>query len=216
MNRVTNTSEEIKTMGLAALLMGTAAGIEASEARGQSELVVSDVLPADMGRDRDVLEGWGVRILDPVPGDPLFVNAELPAGWKKQRTDHSMWSDLVDDKGRKRASIFYKAAFYDRGAHINVCHLLHYSTSYDSETATYGFVEASDGTVLFATEVVPFGLKRNHKDYYTKTGAVREELCDRCLAWLKENYPDFDSYNAYWDADLGAGVTPPNLNEAQD
>src|SRR6185436_8068032 len=38
---------------------------------------------------------------------------------KKIATDHSMYTDLVDDKGRVRASIFYKAAFYDRKADIS-------------------------------------------------------------------------------------------------
>jgi hypothetical protein len=44
----------------------------------------------------------------------------LPPGWKVVPTDHSMWSDLVDAKGEKRASIFYKAAFYDRDAFIRI------------------------------------------------------------------------------------------------
>jgi hypothetical protein len=44
--------------------------------------------------------------------------AKLPAGWKKVATEHSMWSDLLDDQGRKRAAIFFKAAFYDYSAFI--------------------------------------------------------------------------------------------------
>ena len=31
-----------------------------------------------------------------------------------------MWSDLLDDKGVKRGSIFYKAAFYDRSAFLRL------------------------------------------------------------------------------------------------
>ena len=60
--------------------------------------------------------------------DDLFVEVTLPAGWKKEATDHSMWSKLVDDKGRERASIFYKAAFYDRDAHINITQRFHCMT----------------------------------------------------------------------------------------
>ena len=44
---------------------------------------------------------------------------KLPAGWKKQATDHSMWSKLLDESGAVVASIFYKAAFYDRIAEMN-------------------------------------------------------------------------------------------------
>ena len=44
----------------------------------------------------------------------------MPNGWKKQATDHSMWSELIDDKGKVRATIFYKAAFYDQRAFLNL------------------------------------------------------------------------------------------------
>jgi hypothetical protein len=46
-------------------------------------------------------------------------SVKLPEGWHIKATDHSMWSNLVDDKGRNRASIFYKAAFYDREAFLS-------------------------------------------------------------------------------------------------
>jgi len=55
---------------------------------------------------------------------------ELPIGWKKRSTGHSMWNDLVDDKGRVRATFFYKAAFYDRDAFIN------FERRYDFRTVT--------------------------------------------------------------------------------
>ena len=51
--------------------------------------------------------------------DDLFVSCVLPEGWSKRPTDHSMWSDLVDNKDRVRARIFYKAAFYDRRAYLS-------------------------------------------------------------------------------------------------
>jgi hypothetical protein len=76
----------------------------------------SDTLPTNF-QGREALEAAGVKFGAAVKGDPMFTYVELPAGWKKRSTGHAMWSDLVDDKGRKRASIFYKAAFYDRSAH---------------------------------------------------------------------------------------------------
>lgn len=92
------------------------AGILASEARGQRELVKSSTLPTQ-GLDEVTCAALGIEILDEV--DDLFTKVNLPTGWAKRPTDHSMWSQLVDDKGRKRAGIFYKAAFYDMAAHIS-------------------------------------------------------------------------------------------------
>ena len=42
--------------------------------------------------------------------DDLFIQAVLPAGWTIKRTDHYMYSNLCDDRGRVRASIGIKMA----------------------------------------------------------------------------------------------------------
>lgn len=104
-----------------AMTVGTGNAIEIQEARGQTEFVNSETLPTQMGReDQQALEQAGFKFLGAVPGDPIFQYVEMPAGWKKVATDHAMWSNLVDDKGRVRASIFYKAAFYDRDAFLRL------------------------------------------------------------------------------------------------
>src|SRR5262249_23103348 len=99
-----------------AIVAATPGGIEAQEAAGQAMLCLSSTLPKECPRAE--LEAYGVTFGD--AQDDLFVKVTLPAGWKKQATDHSMHSDLLDDKGRKRASIFYKAAFYDRRADMHL------------------------------------------------------------------------------------------------
>lgn len=93
------------------------------EAAGQTSFVSSETLPTDMNEaDKEYLESRGVVFLETVDGDPIFQYVELPKGWSKQATDHSMWSNLVDNNGNKVASIFYKAAFYDRSAFLRVTH----------------------------------------------------------------------------------------------
>lgn len=96
-------------------------GILAQEARGQKELVQSMQLPTDVPpADKQKLVDAGVIFGEQSAGDTMFVDALLPKGWSKRPTDHSMWNELVDDKGVVRAKIFYKAAFYDRRAFMNV------------------------------------------------------------------------------------------------
>ncbi len=95
--------------------------IESQEAQGQIELVNSDLLPTEVfGKGRETLEKAGVVFGEPLATDPMFSPVELPFGWKKVPTNHSMWSNLVDDKGNVVAGIFYKAAFYDRRAFVRV------------------------------------------------------------------------------------------------
>ena len=54
--------------------------------------------------------------------------ATLPPGWSRQGSDHAMWAHLLDEHGRQRVGIFYKAAFYDRSAHMHLISLDWYVT----------------------------------------------------------------------------------------
>lgn len=91
-------------------------GIEASEKLGQIAFVHSTAMPVELQPDRAAFEALGFKFGLPVEGDRLFVHATLPEGWKKQGTGHDMHSEIVDETGRKRVGVFYKAAFYDRRA----------------------------------------------------------------------------------------------------
>src|SRR5436309_1902280 len=97
--------EKITPAALSALMKGdlenfevasTPGGIELQEAAGQAALVgTRDVLPIDCPQAE--LEKLGFVFGEPV--DDLFVNVTLPTGWSKKATDHSMWTDLIDDNG---------------------------------------------------------------------------------------------------------------------
>ena len=111
-----------------AIVMGGGAGIEASEAAGQQEFVESAEFPKDLrpwrrydasasDEAREKLEALGFVFGEDV--DELFQKVTLPEGWKFKALDHSMWNALIDANGQERASIFYKAAFYDRRAHAS-------------------------------------------------------------------------------------------------
>ncbi|RJQ28000.1 hypothetical protein C4577_00305 [Candidatus Parcubacteria bacterium] len=166
---------------------GNPNAIVAQEAEGQQSFVNSDTLPTrtnDYG-DHDskkALEAAGVKFGVVIPGDPLFQYVELPKGWKKVPTSHSMWSDLVDDKGRKRASIFYKAAFYDRDAFYSATSRFSIGIDYerqDKEGITVGQV-LEQGAVIHTTE--PVTSEKSH-ELSKKARKVAAE-------WLDEHYPD--------------------------
>jgi hypothetical protein len=181
-NKVTNTTAlvaERPIVGLAtAALPG---GIEASERAGQRELVASQVLPTAIhrlypdGDARALLVQWGFIFGEPVEGDPIFQHATLPPGWSKKGTDHDMWSKILDEHGRERCAIFYKAAFYDRSAHMSVSARYQRSREYQDEKKrfdgpTRGVVKEGD-VVLFvgpwrdATEADKYaGFERAGKD----------------------------------------------------
>lgn len=142
---------------------GSSGAIEAMEARGQQQLLESTDLPTQGSDDPEFLR-LGFTFGEPHKHDPLFRPATLPQGWKREGTDHSMHSNIVDQFGRKRVGVFYKAAFYDRRAdmHLNtvfgyVSSLLYYGGEpiLDDEWATAeAVVEAARGHITRQRESI--------------------------------------------------------------
>ena len=195
-----NKQKPRKEDGIDLLFRGLVTGdgssaILGQEADGQRSFVESTTLPTDMRDAKVVLEAAGVKFLGVVEDDPMFQYVELPNGWKKVATSHSMHSDLVDDKGRKRAGIFYKAAFYDRSAHLSVNRRYGTSSDYDRlEKEKVAVATVTDGNnVIFTTDPVRFEEDSARYDAQDKARAL-------AVAWLNEHYPNWEDASAYWDS----------------
>lgn len=164
----------------------TPGGIEAQEAQGQRDFVANETLPIDCPKDE--LEKLGFVFGDPV--DDIFVSVQIPEGWTKKPSDHSMWSYLLDDKGRQRASIFYKAAFYDRNAHMKLDRRFSFRMNYDLEDKMQYQVFDSD-KVIFSTDPI-----NRPNPYDWDIDDSQEAIAKN---WLAEKYPDWENVSAYWD-----------------
>jgi len=200
-----NTSAQVRQdpMGflLEAMVMGGSNAILNQEAQGQRSLVNSDTLPSKFNHHRGdydpkvILEAAGVKFLGPVEGDDMFQYVELPNGWKKQATDHSMWSKLVDDKGRERASIFYKAAFYDRDAFMNLVTRFGIRRDYDRQDKEgVAVTSIIDGGKVVHT-IEPIKLPADDRQKYE----VAQKADVAATEWLDKNHPDWRNPGAYWD-----------------
>lgn len=168
------------------------------ESDGQKSLINSDTLPSQMSPDdRKALESAGLVFGEPVPGDSLFVTVILPEGWTKSGTGHSLHCDLLDDKGRKRASIFYKAAFYDRSAYLNAVRRYEIDMDWvlaEKEGVIVMFAIDGGNTRVFETQK-PYAGKQYDDDYREQKSAAYNQV----EAWLNENHPDWKDASAYWD-----------------
>lgn len=184
------------------ILLGGSQAIEEQEARGQRELVNADVLPADgLTTDRAVWEAMGIKIGDPVVNDDMFTHVELPAGWAKRATDHSMWSELADNKGRSRGRIFYKAAFYDRSAHISPVQRFSVGRDFDRDdyrkVMQYRVLDCGKAVFVSAEFPIP---QVDGKQDWKATDRLEQQAQAECKAWLCEHgYPDYNNATAYWD-----------------
>ncbi|MEO3978824.1 hypothetical protein [Streptomyces sp. CAU 1734] len=124
----TASEESQYATALLALATGDTSGvIEAQERLGQQQLMASSHLPATLIQcERADFEAVGFTLGTPDPKDPLFMPVTLPAGWTRQAGDTDLWSYIVDTHGRRRVSILYKAAFYDRRAHMTLTTVARY------------------------------------------------------------------------------------------
>lgn len=134
--------------------------------------------------------------------DDLFWSVSLPVGWEIRATDHTMWNELIDDKGRKRATFFYKAAFYDRNAFINFetrykiesTHIADSEEDYEvwSKSDHVGYVKDGD-TILYQTELIPA------IDDFSKDYEIDKALYAELEKYMAVHYPEWKNTQAYWD-----------------
>lgn len=138
--------------------------------------------------------------------DDLFSYVALPKGWKKQPTSHSMWYKLLDEQGRERASIFYKSAFYDRDAFLNI--IKRFGCSYhpvlgyenpEYQKGAWVGVATDCNTIIWQTEEIePEPKYEADRDIWIAWIDKRDELVKKARLWLVENYPEWENPLAYW------------------
>ena len=202
MKKPRNTNEETQfqpvRLLLGAMVMGSSRAIEHQEAQGQRELVNSESLPVRMNGGKPILESLGFKF-GKHDGKDLFIECEMPTGWKKVGTDHSMWSNLLDDKGRVRANIFYKAAFYDRDAFMHLIGRYSVRKKYDNNGISTAVEVLDSNTSIYSIDIPP-PLPEN-SDRETRLARYKEddELVAKATAWITERYPDWNNPAAYWE-----------------
>ena len=145
-------------------------------------------------------EKIGITIIS--EDDDLFWNVKLPDGWEIKATDHPMWNEVIDDKGRKRITFFYKAAFYDRDAFSNlqtrfqldVTHTADPNSDYDVWRASdiQGMVKDGD-KIIYQTECIPAV-----KDY-AEEDAIKKKLWEEIRTFMDKNWPEYKDVYAYWE-----------------
>ena len=200
-NAVVNTNEKPELVAFLAEEMVLGNGIERQEKRGQQQLVCSDVIPTECRTSDDDLRKLGFTLGGPVEGDDLFRSASLPAGWSKKESDHSMWSYIVDEKGRTRFSVFYKAAFYDRKAHMSVSRRYHVEQDYDARNRNkLAFRVMDAGVEIHRIEVDAKEPAANENcqavaAYYSMQDGI-QHAAD---AWLLTHKPKHADPLAYWN-----------------
>ena len=210
MSKIRNTTvpDAVHEVSRLSMLVGTDA-ILAQEARGAAEMASQTAQLPAKGSNDPAWAKMGVLFGDAVSGDRLFRHVRLPAGWKIVRTNHSMWTNLVDERGRKRASICYKAAFYDRDAHISPVRRFSVTMDYvypEKSKEAYPRATGKRAVVKDRDKVLHEGpiLAQPPEDSRGFDWAAHDKESERlhaeAAAWLvAQGFPDWKDAAAYWD-----------------
>lgn len=180
--------------GLLAMAIGMSTGsasegLEAVQNAEQNRARNSCRLPKEMNPSQAAFEAIGFKFKD--IGDDVLFQASLPEGWTL-KSDGGYWTDLIDEKGRKRGSYFYKGAFYDRSGHMSLSR--RFQATYDHinpedwESPVKVFVKDADGTILFEAGQCA-------KAYSDECDALMSQAKD----YLNTNYPGWEDASRYWD-----------------
>jgi len=159
--------------------------LERQEEDGQRYFMSADILPKEInGTTREGLSAIGFVFGS--DADDLFVECRLPFGWTKRATEHAMHSHLIDERGRKRASVFYKASSHDRRADISMM------TRY-----TIDLLRSKDGCYMVAVDdcekiMMYFG------ESSSRNWEFLEKLRENAEEWLDAELPEWRDPMAYW------------------
>jgi len=193
----TSKEEDQLMFNTVAVLSGMKEAIDAQESHGQASFIHSDTLPNDIcDENKAKLESIGFIFHGVVPNDDIFQYVTMPKGWKKVRSDEFRFTDLLDDKGRRRGFIFYDSRPIGRNAYSSFIRRISLVVNDENQDENYieFLVKDYDDSIIHAFE--PIKLTGDpRKDYdtrYDNRPAV-------CLQWLDENFPDYKNFSSYWD-----------------
>ena len=201
-------------MDNADMLESLIAGADAVTKRVHAHMKSKTELPianAD-AKTNEALTRFGVVLGDVLPErGGLFRAVTLPAGWSVTSSDHYMYSNLRDEKGRNRALIGYKAA--DSWASIVLAR--RFDVTYakddwnDDKSMVLPCVVDSDKNELWRGAGIP-PTDRSDPEWFNKPSA--SDLAIRFAeATIRLYAPDWRSVEAYWGEDGDKIAWPPHL-----
>lgn len=186
-------------------------GIEEQERMGQIAFSArNDLLPKDcLNCSFSDLEKLGFVIGE--AADDIFMHATYPDGWTCIPDTHSQYVSVLDEHGRARISIYYKAAFYDRRSQLTLIPRydvgLRPVTGWGAQdydrftTPLLGAVyDRALGKVIWSTadevDPIPFDAPEIERE---RNDRERKALYHQLHDWAKSFIPDWRNPMAYWD-----------------
>lgn len=150
---------------------------------------------------RDQYEMLGFKIVDDYNSELYLVVP--PKGWTIEPTDHALWNEVKDDKGRVRMNYFYKNSYGDTEAFVNFYIRYNFKVDpCDNYESNISFEDRQLGE--WTVWITDAGEKIEKLMTYTPKSLEDSYLLDNFLNpigvnWLNSHYPNWEDFHAYWD-----------------
>jgi hypothetical protein len=131
----------------------------------------------------------------------LYARVELLFGRLRRAGKLAAAGARDAHQGRERALMFYKAAFYDRSAHISPSRRFSIRKIYIEGSYDMQHEILDGGKQRYITAVVPFGTRNggNSPDWKAMEGAEKTQRAE-CAAWLVSNgFTKWEDVSAHWN-----------------
>ena len=180
-------------------LKGEEKVVEHMEEEGQKDVFERIMLAKVMEPPREEWEKLGF-IFNEIAGEEVLLQAVLPKGWKlKQNENNAMWTDILDEKGTLRGQMFYKAAFYQQMAHMELFKkygIKRNNISMDPIIDEVYFGNSQEVLFIGGRATLPLNPTEEQRNLYFEQ---LEEATQKVREFAAENYPDWENPLAYWD-----------------
>jgi hypothetical protein len=179
---------------------------ESQEAKGAIEFASSeDKLPRRVHtpsfsgvEGKTLYEELGIAVIKEAD-DPLFYTIKLPAEWTIMPTEHSMWTEVWDDKNRCRVNVFFKASLHDRKAYaLFRCRYegRRFWPPSENELPYYYIEDNATKTIIYSTENIVYPEHEGQEMPKYDKQRYQEMICEE---WMAQHYPKWKEFSEYWD-----------------
>ena len=186
-----NPEEQKNDILFMGMICGTEKVVDAIEKDEQLRVIRECELPRSMKPNQETFEKLGF-VFEDIEDDNVMFKAKLPEGWSMKPVE-TYYTSIIDEKGRERASFFYKGVFYARNGHM----VLH--RRYIVKTLSFIKGNFEDGARIAVYD-------RNDNSLVKVSSTFPNSWCDEfyrayddMYKWLKAQYPNCEDSLAYWD-----------------
>ncbi len=151
-----------------------------------------------MKPSKEEWEQLGFTFTD-IPDDDILCRATLPKGWTLEETDHCLWTDIKDENGRIRGSMYYNSLPYDRSARMSLrCRYGVHVGSVVEDSFVEEIYFGNEQEKLF----VAGQIRRARGQISREEADARFDREDALRKMAEEfgdaNYPGWKSVHSYW------------------